>query len=132
MPALANVILTDRASTPVNHTFAPRDLSNGVAVLVESTGVPVGDSVYTISLRKTVGSRYKVTSQLTVPIVQTETINGIASPKVVRQTIVKCTFDFEGTSTEQERKDAVGMFASSLLASNTFCNDINTKLQAPY
>lgn len=54
MPQLQNIVLTDRATTPVNHTFVPRDIDrNGVATVVESTGVPVGENQLSISLTRT-------------------------------------------------------------------------------
>jgi hypothetical protein len=133
MPQLQNLVLTDRAGTPVNHTFVPREIdSNGVGAVVESTGVPIGDNRYSIGLRRTAEGRCKATVKMSLPIVQTQTINGISSPVVVRTAYVDCTFTFDSTSTEQERKDAVGMFQSSFDSAKVLVNDTIVKLQGVF
>lgn len=132
MPQLQNLVLTDRASTPVAHTFTPRDIQGNVATVVETSGVPVGDSRYSLSLTKTQNGRYKAVAKLAVPVVQNQTINGVTSPTVVRTGYVEATFTFESGSTEQERKNLVGMFYSSLSPSATLVNDTLTKLQGVY
>lgn len=131
MPQLANLILTDRAATPVNHTFTPRDVVGGVGAVVESSGVPIGNNTFTVGVTKTPAGRYKSTVRLAVPVVVTETINGVARPAVVRTAYADLTFTFDATSSEQERKDMVGMLASSL-DSSKWTNDVLTKLQAVY
>lgn len=132
MPQLQNLVLTDRATTPVNHTFAPRDITGGVGAVVESSGVPVGDSRYTIGLRQTASKKYVGTIRLAVPVVQNQTINGVTTPVVVRTGFADATFTFDSTSSEQERKDLVGMFASSLDTSKVLVNDTLVKLQGVY
>lgn len=131
MPQLANLILTDRATTPVNHTFTPRDVVSGVGAVVESSGVPIGNNTFTIGVTKTPAGRYKATVRLAVPVIVTETINGVARPAVVRTSYADLAFTFDATSSEQERKDVVGMLASSLDVSK-WTNDVLTKLQAVY
>jgi hypothetical protein len=132
MPQLADVVVTDRASTPVDHTFHPRDISGGVATVAESSGVPIGDNTLTFSLTRTPSNRYKVVMKGRFPVVQTQTINGIDSPAVVRIANAEVTFNFDATSTEQERKDCVGMIADALAADQTVLNPLFTKLQAIY
>lgn len=129
MPQLQNLVLTDRADTPVNHTFVPRGITGNIGEVVESSGVPIGDSRLTISLNKTSGARYKAVLKLEVPVVQTATINGIDTPSVVRKAYAECTFSFDSTSTEQERDDIVGMLASALAADKPLINDTIVKLQ---
>jgi len=131
MPQLANLILTDRAGTPVNHTYVPRDIVSNVATVVESTGVPVGDKRVTLSLRNTAGGNSIVTIRGVFPIVNDQTINGVTTPVVVRTAYVDFEFKFSATSTEQERKDVVGLMQSSLDASK-WPNDMLTKLQGVY
>jgi hypothetical protein len=126
MPQLTNLVLTDRAATPVNHTFTPKSKENGVAVVSKSTGVPIGDPKYTISTGKTAGGRMKTTLKLSVPVVQTQTINGVSTPVVVRTAYVDATFSFSSDSSLQERKDAVGMFQSSLAASAALTDGVLT------
>jgi len=113
MPAITNLVLTDRATTPVNHTFVPEGIPNGTAVLVESDGVKVGDKKFSISKRKN-ATRRKVHLRMVVPVVATETINGIDSPKVVRTAYANVDFNFDVRSTRQERDDLVGMLYSAL------------------
>lgn len=131
MPALQNVVLTDREATPVAHTFVPDDIKGGIATVVENPGVPVGANQLSISLRKTAG-KLKTRERLVVPVVQTETINGISTPKVVREGVVDCTFTFDRSSTEQERKNVVGMFMSSLDPTKVLINDVLIKGQGVY
>lgn len=131
MPSLQNLVLTDRAATPVAHTFTPRGQPNGVATVVETTGVPIGESRYTISTRR-VNGKIKVRAVLSVPVVQTEIINGITKPKVVRESVVDATFTFSAESTEAERNNVVGMFADSFGTSKVLVNDTIVKLQDVY
>nr|UUW21330.1 MAG: coat protein [Sanya fiers-like virus 26] len=133
MPQLANLVLTDRAATPVNHTFTPRDIVNNVATVEEATGgVPIGFNRVTVGLVRTQSGRYKATLKGSFPIVQTQTINGVSSPVVVRTGYFDLTLSFDATSSEQERKDVVGMLASALDPSKTLVNDVVTKLQSVY
>ena len=133
MPQLQNLILTDRATTPVNHTFTPDNIDpkTGVASVVEGSGVPLGSPKYTLLLKR-VNGRYKAQLRLSVPVVQNQTVNGIVSPVVVRTAYVDALFTFDGASSEQERKDVVGMFQSSLDTSKVLVNDVLTKLQGVY
>lgn len=134
MPQLSNLVLTDRTTpTPVDHTFVPRDIQSGVATVVESSGVPVGENRVSLSLRKnTTNKRYRGRLVATFPVVATEVINGISTPKVVRTATVEVLTNFDSTSSEQERADAIGMVASALSASKTLVNDCLVKLQNVY
>lgn len=133
MPQLNNLVLTDRATpTPVNHTFTPRDIVGNVATVVESSGVPLGDNRFSVSLTQTGTGRYKARLTLNIPKVETAIINGLSVPKVVRNAIADLTFTFDATSTEQERKDLVGMLMSALDPAKPLVNDTVTKLQGIY
>jgi hypothetical protein len=132
MPQLQNLVLTDRATTPVDHTFTPLDIQAGVGAVVETTGVPIGNNKFTIGLSKTANNRYRAVANLTVPVVVNETINGVTRPTVARTGYAQVTFTFDESSTEQERKDLVGMLASSLDASKALTNDTIVKLQGVY
>lgn len=131
MPALQNLVLTDRESTPVDHTFVPADITNGVATVIESNGVPVGESKFSIASRKT-ASRRKVSLRLMIPITQTETINGVDRPVVVRTAYANVEFNFDATSEEQERDNIVGMLADALGSSSTLVNDTVVSLEGVY
>lgn len=133
MPQLQTLVLTDRAGTPVNHTFTPRDIVGGVGEVVESTGVPIGDNRFRISLKEAGASgRYNIDLKLSLPVVQNQTINGIVEPVVVRTSRVQVSFSFDKKSTEQERKDAVGMIQSALDTGKVLVNDTVVKLQGVY
>jgi hypothetical protein len=131
MPQLQNVVLTDRKSTPVDHTFTPLDISGGVGTVVESSGIPVGQNRLTISQRVSNG-RYRPSLRLQLPVVQNQTINGVSTPVVVRTAYVEVNFTFDQTSSVDERNDAVGMIASALQSNKTLINDTIVNLQGVY
>jgi hypothetical protein len=119
MPALQSLVLTDRATTPVNHTFTPNMLEGGVGTVVESSGVKVGDSKFSISNRKSANGRYKVTLKLEIPVVDNAVVNGITVPTVSRVAYANVDFSFSDKSTTAERNNIVGMLASGLATSKT-------------
>lgn len=131
MPQLQNLVLKDRATTPVDHTFTPRNISDGVGEVVETTGVPVGESRFTISMRRT-SDRYKSKLRLAVPVVVNQTINGVTTPIVARTAYVDVSFDFSAESTEAERNNLVGMLEDSLKPAKVLVNDTVVKLQGVY
>lgn len=132
MPQLSNLVLTDRAAPPVNHTYTPRAITAGVAEVVESSGVPIGDNRVAIELRKTANGRYKAVVRGTFPITQTQIINGVSTPVVVRSAYATVEFSFAGDSSLQERKDVVGLIYSALAPGATLVNDTVTKLEGIY
>lgn len=133
MPQLQTTVLTDRKATPVAHTFTPRDIVSGVGTVIETTGVPVGNSRLSVSLAQTASSgRYKAIVKLAVPVVATSVINGVSTPIVQRTAFADLTFTFDSTSSEAERNDLVGMLASALAADKPLINDAVVKLQGIY
>jgi hypothetical protein len=105
----------------VNHTFKPyAKTADGVFEFREVTGVPIGDPKITIQSRKTAAGKYQTKIKGSWPIVQTQTINGISTPVVVRTAYIDTTLTFEGTSTIQERKDVVSE------TMNLFSSTVNT------
>lgn len=132
MPQLTNLVLTDRKATPVAHTLVPVNIDkNGVAYVAESTGTPVADISLSISTRR-VNDKIKSRLVLTVPVVQTETINGISKPKVVRSSVAAVDFTFSRESSEAERNDVVGMFADAFGTAKALVNDAIVKAQGIY
>jgi hypothetical protein len=132
MPQLQTLILTDRAATPVAHTFTPLNIKDGLGTVVESTGVPIGNNRVQVALNQTTTGRYKVVIKFAFPIVQTQTINGVSTPTVVRTSFTDLTFTFDSTSTLQERKDVVGMVQSALDPTKLLINDTAVGLQGIY
>lgn len=132
MAARGNLVLKDRASPVVNHTYTPDgDDVNNVHVFSEKTGIPAGNPTYTIALKKTADT-YRPTIRLKVPVVQTQTINGVSSPVVVRTALVEVNFVFAATSLPQERADAVGLILESLQTEQTQINDLVVNLSDIY
>jgi hypothetical protein len=133
MPQLQNLVVNDRQATPVAHTFVPLDIDkNNVGTVVETTGVPIGNSRVTISSKVLPSQKHKARMTMAVPVVQTQTINGVSTPVVVRTAYADLTFTFDSTSSEAERNDIVGMLANSLDPSATLVNDAVVKLQGVY
>lgn len=132
MSARADLVINDRAGTPVAHTYTPDgDDANGVHIFSEKTTVPAGNPRYTIGLRQS-GGKYRPSIKLALPVVQTQTISGIDSPVVVRTAFAEVNFTFDALSSEQERKDCVGLLANSLAASQTQINNLLTGLSDIY
>lgn len=133
MAQLQNLVLTDRAATPVDHTFVPADISQtGLGTVVESADTPIGDKRVQVAMNKTASGRYKGTLKMQIPVVQTETINGVSTPKVVRTAYVDLSVTFDPTSLLQERKDVIGMLQSALDSSKTLVNDSLVNLKSVY
>lgn len=132
MPQLQTTVLKDRASPVVDHTFTPRNIVGNVGELVESQGVPVGESRMTISLRKTPQGRYKGVLKLAVPEVVAQTINGVSTPVIARTAFVEVSVDFASTSSSEERDNAIGMIQSALDPSTTLVNGVFVNLEGVY
>lgn len=132
MSARANLVILDRAGTPVSHTYTPDgDDTNGVHIWSEKTSVPAGNPRYTASLRQSNG-KYRPTVKLTLPVVQSQVINGITSPVVVRTAYAEVSFTFDALSSTQERADCVGLMVNSLAAAQTQINDMIVNLSDVY
>jgi hypothetical protein len=69
---------------------------------------------------------------LSVPVVQTQTINGVSTPVVVRTAYADVNFTFDATSTTQERKNLVGMMADALAAGKVLVNGAIVDLEGVY
>lgn len=132
MPALQTTVLKDRATTPVDHTFTPESVKDGVGSVIETSGVPIGNSRLSVSSRKLPSGKYKAEVRLAVPTVATETINGVANPKILREAYASATFTFDQSSTEAERNNVVGMFADAFGTGKVLVNDTVVKLQGVY
>jgi len=129
MPALQNVVLTDRAAT--SHTFTPSDVKDATGLLVNTAGVPVGEKKLTVSMRKT-GSKYKGKLTLSVPVVVDETINGVVMPKIVRTSYATIEVQFDDTSSTNERTNLIGMLADSLGTGKVLVHNAFVGLEGVY
>lgn len=131
MPTLQSLVLTDRQATPVNHTLLPVGEKDGIATvaLADSSGAVITERRLSIGQKRSNG-RTRTTIKFKVPVVVTETVNGVSAPKIVREAYVDCTFTFSDSSTEQERNDVVGMFSSALGTTRPLVHDTVVKNQA--
>ncbi|DAD50963.1 coat protein [ssRNA phage SRR6255746_4] len=132
MPALQSISINDRATpTPVAHVFQPRDVQNGTGLVVSNSGVPVGEEKLTVSMRKS-ASKFRGKLTLTVPVVQTETVNGISIPVAVRTAYATLDVTFDETSSTQERTNLIGMLADALGTSKTLVHNTLVGLEGVY
>lgn len=131
MPQLQSVALLDRAATPLSHPFVPRSIDNGVAVVVETSGVPIGENKLTVSMRRA-ADKFRGRLVLTMPVVVNETINGVVKPVVVRVAIANLEFVFDEKSSTQERTNLIGMLSDALGTGKVLINDTFVKLEGIY
>lgn len=134
MPSLQSLVLTDRQATPVNRTLLPIGSAGpgiGVVALADASGATITERRFSIGLRRS-GDRVRTTMKYRCPVVVTEVINGVSTPKVVREAYVDLTFNFHNTHTEAERNDVVGEITSALAASKVLVNDTVVKGQSVY
>lgn len=135
MPTFQNIVLTDATTpTPVNHTFVPQDNQGGKAIVSEAAPTEIGRLRMEITpmFKRGQGRKFLTKQLLVVPIVATETVNGVNIPKIVRTAVVDCTWSFDEQSTEQERKDAIAMFRSSLDPAKPLVYQTLTKVEGIY
>lgn len=119
MPALQSLVLKDRKTTPVDHTFTPNNVEGGIGTVVESSGMKIGDSKFSVTSRKTANGRYRADLKLEVPVVENAVINGLTVPQVSRIAYATVNFSFSESSTTAERNDIVGMLEDSLKKAKT-------------
>lgn len=132
MSARTNLVINDRAATPVAHTFSPDGTdANGVHIFSEKTAVPAGNPRVTAALNRK-ANKFQPSLRFVIPVVQSQVINGVSSPVIVRTARADLTFVFDSLSTDQERKDAVSFVEKSLAASQTQINDMLVGLSDIY
>lgn len=109
MPAFTTITVNDRESTPVAHAFGVSDKQDARIFLTEKKSIPIGNNLLSLGWRKN-GGRYHRKVVLTVPEVVTETINGVSVPSVLHTSLAEMVLRFDDKSSEQHRKNVVGMF----------------------
>jgi hypothetical protein len=119
MAIRANVVLTDAAATPVNHTFYPIGNTGDPAVIrwIDRTqGIAAGQNRLTLSQRAPDGQNaktYKLSWKLELPVLaQTSpsTSSGIQPIPVSDHTnVVSLELVMHERASQQERKDALAM-----------------------
>lgn len=111
MAQLASIVLNDGTA---DVTFLPHEItSQNVARLRTNAETVIGAEELSVQARDAVNNR-RVTVKVTLPVVQNEVINGIATPKVVRQQIATVELSLPKTSIKGDRKRARSLIASAL------------------
>jgi len=118
MPQFQPVTIKDGQNPPVAHSFKPREISGGVATLIESTGVPIGDRRITMSVNRTSTGRVKLVMKFTFPVVDNAVVNGVARATVLRTNYAEVNFNFDSTSTAAERADVASLVNNFFLGAN--------------
>lgn len=132
MPQLQPIILSDRTpTTPVQHTFVPRDIVDRVGTVVSGDGTLVGEKKLTVSTRRT-EDRFRTRIVLAIPKTQDVTVGGVTRTTVINSGFANIEFVIPADWTEQERKNLVGMSQSSLDPSKVLVNDAVIKQEGIY
>jgi hypothetical protein len=131
MSQITSVTVADRESTPVDHVFSrQKEMADGtIRFTNNSLEYPAGREFLTLRLSD--ATRQKARLVIGMPVMVTETINGVDYPKQIRYGEAVVEFRFDGTSTEQERSNMVGMIANLLAESQTDITDMIVGQVAP-
>jgi hypothetical protein len=119
MPAIAAFNGNDYGAhgvTPVLRTFTPNNIDqNGVANYVEAGATPLDDLKASLSRKITADNgRIKLTYKIAWPITATETINGVASPKLLRTAYANLEITCDAASTIQERENIIEVLRNTI------------------
>lgn len=135
MPQISTLTLADGQSTPVNHDFVVDTIDGRVARWLEKTASSSnGWYPLSASLRPpTAGQKEKHSVfrlTLALPVVQTETVDGISRPVVVRTARANVELKLPETGDSDERADLVAFVVSAL--SHADIAAMITDLEAQY
>lgn len=114
---MSSITLIDKAATPVSHVFSPASrVAENTARWQDrehNSGIAAGFSTYTLSVREpsAPGGVYRVKAALAVPKLD---LTVPAVPKVLGTARVNCEFIFPDVLSDQDRKDIVKMFWTSI------------------
>lgn len=133
MTAIAALTLADGQATPVNHTFSPADIVNGVASYEDrSGGIAIGFPKVTVSVKaptqKGAGNRnYRVIAKVTLPVLEQtspSTATGIQPAPIVAYNLIgNVEIVLPERSTLAQRNDALA-YVKNLLANAVFTNGV--------
>lgn len=111
MAQLSQIVLNNGTA---NVTFVPYEIdANSVARLRTAAPTSIEALELSVQGRDAVANR-RVTVKITVPTVQTETVNGISVPKVVRKQIGSMELSLPKTSLTADRVVLRSLLASAL------------------
>lgn len=124
MPTISAMTLSDRGSPVVAHNFLPVKQEGEFTYFRSNGSTPLGDKTLRVRITALKSGARAVEVKLEVPVVVTETINGVSRSKRERISYVQATFTFPSDSSSQERADTVGMFADALKTANANMNAV--------
>jgi len=116
MPQIANIVLADGQSTPVNHTFTPSSIKDGVAVFYDRAKSVVLEQPY-VTIKTNLAKNPKGISSVraTVNVPRYDSVSG----KVIGYQSATIEYRIAPQGTKQDRDDLVayvkGLTATSLL-----------------
>lgn len=132
---MANLVLVDKAATPVNHQFTPTPIPGTPARWSDKehlNGVAIGFSVASLKINEPTGGNglYRAVVNTSFPKVDSTIVT---KPILIGTTRIKTEITFPVELSLQERKDALAQHASLLAqGSPTALGDNIADLTLPY
>ena len=115
MPDISTIVVPDAAATPVNHTFNKVKVTGDTAYFVEqSNASALGYWTLQMTQRAPLAGQtekvFRTSAKMSIPVVTSETINGIARPRLeyTMRSSVEHIAPIEATL--QNRKDQRKLF----------------------
>lgn len=107
---LTTIVVPDAAATPVNHTFSPVKVDGDTAVLMEKSNTSsLGYWTLSLTERAPLAGQtekvYRTKLSLAMPIVYSETINGVTRPTLGYTLRANVEFISPADAVLQNRKD---------------------------
>lgn len=110
MPQLVNVTLNNGTEDIV---YTPQQIVGNVASLIDPATTILGAGQLSNSVRRT-AQRRKTTVKLQVPVLGSETVNGITREVILRKAYATVEFDFAIESATADRTEFRKMLISAL------------------
>lgn len=118
MAAIANIVLPDAATTPVNHTFNPNSVKGDKGSWAnQAPALPIGFELIDVTLTDPSGSSsvYRVDASMKLPVLKTTTdVGGNSVTSVDYFLVGEVSFKIPQRSTLQNRKDLLKLFTGLL------------------
>jgi hypothetical protein len=115
--SLKTIVINDGASTPAAQTFVQRVANPGVLSYRTLAGSMVEEQTLSL-LHKEAKVRKIVRIVMGRPVVQTETVNGISSPKLIRSAYGSVDLTYDRNASVEERDDMIAMLGNLFLSSD--------------
>ncbi len=110
MGNVTTIVVPDAAATPVNHTFSPVKVDGDTAVLMEKSNTSsLGYWTLSMTQRAPLAGQtdkvYRTKATLSMPVVYSETINGVTRPSLGYTLRANVEFITPSDALLQNRKD---------------------------